>query len=177
MSRPFVFFILLSVLLPPVALADSASSTSFFIESGVIDVGGGQATSAGFNVRSSLGQPGTGVSTSTSFILRGGFLNFPVVVSSAAPPPVIPPGPAPTPAPTGGGGTGFLFPTKKIIPPLPGACSPDLNKDGRVDIADLSILLYYYGKSGPEVAGCFDFSGNGVVGLADISIMMFYWTG
>jgi cysteine-rich repeat protein len=52
----------------------------------------------------------------------------------------------------------------------PGA---DLNKDGRVNLLDFSILLYYWGSDNP----CADQNQDGIVNLADFSIMMYYWTG
>ncbi len=52
----------------------------------------------------------------------------------------------------------------------PGA---DLNKDGRVNLLDFSILLFYWGTSDP----CADQNQDGIVNLADFSIMMYYWTG
>jgi hypothetical protein len=51
----------------------------------------------------------------------------------------------------------------------------DYNKDSRVDIIDLSILLYYYGKYGPTIAK-YDLNGDGFIGLEDISVMLYYWT-
>jgi hypothetical protein len=51
----------------------------------------------------------------------------------------------------------------------------DLNADCRVDIVDLSILLYYYKKSGTPILR-YDFNNNGIVDFPDISIMMYYWT-
>lgn len=49
----------------------------------------------------------------------------------------------------------------------------DLNRDGRVNLADFSILLFHWGTSSPVA----DINGNGNVGLADFSIMLFQWTG
>jgi hypothetical protein len=49
----------------------------------------------------------------------------------------------------------------------------DLNKDGRVNLTDFSILLYYWGTDN----ACADQNQNGVVDLVDFSIMMYYWTG
>lgn len=49
----------------------------------------------------------------------------------------------------------------------------DLNGDGRVNLTDFSILLYYWGTDN----ACADQNQNGVVDLVDFSIMMFYWTG
>ena len=49
----------------------------------------------------------------------------------------------------------------------------DLNKDGRVNITDFSILLYWWGTDN----ACADQNHNGTVDLIDFSIMMYYWTG
>ena len=49
----------------------------------------------------------------------------------------------------------------------------DLNQDGRVNITDFSILLYYWGSDNE----CADQNKDGTVDLIDFSIMMFYWTG
>ena len=49
----------------------------------------------------------------------------------------------------------------------------DLNKDGRVNITDFSILLYYWNTDDE----CADQNKDGNVDLIDFSIMMFYWTG
>ena len=49
----------------------------------------------------------------------------------------------------------------------------DLNSDGRVNIVDFSILLYWWEKDDP----CSDQNKDGKVNLTDFSIMMYYWTG
>ncbi len=49
----------------------------------------------------------------------------------------------------------------------------DLNGDGRVNITDFSILLYYWNTDN----ACADQNGDGSVNLIDFSIMMYYWTG
>lgn len=49
----------------------------------------------------------------------------------------------------------------------------DLNKDGRVNLTDFSILLYFWGTDN----ACADQNHDGTVNLTDFSIMMFYWTG
>lgn len=49
----------------------------------------------------------------------------------------------------------------------------DLNGDGKVNLADFSILLYYWGTSS-QIA---DLNGDGKVNLADFSILLFNWTG
>jgi len=52
----------------------------------------------------------------------------------------------------------------------PGA---DFNKDGRVNLIDFSIMLYWWGKYNP----CVDLNHDGIVNLPDFSILMYYWTG
>lgn len=47
----------------------------------------------------------------------------------------------------------------------------DYNNDGWVNLTDVSILLYYWGKH--DVTR--DLSGDGWVNLTDFSIMLFYW--
>jgi len=49
----------------------------------------------------------------------------------------------------------------------------DLNGDGKVNLADFSILLYYWGTNYPAA----EFDGGGKVDLQDLSIMLYYWTG
>jgi len=49
----------------------------------------------------------------------------------------------------------------------------DLNCDGRVNLTDFSILLYYWNSHHAPA----DISGDGTVNLIDFSIMMFDWTG
>jgi cysteine-rich repeat protein len=59
---------------------------------------------------------------------------------------------------SGGAGKGYLA---------------DLNGDGKVNLADFSILLYYWGTSTPLA----DLNGDGKVDLQDLSILLYYWTG
>jgi len=55
-----------------------------------------------------------------------------------------------------------------------GACEKgDLNKDGKVNLVDFSILLYYWNTSN----ACADQNKDKTVNLTDFSIMMYYWTG
>jgi len=49
----------------------------------------------------------------------------------------------------------------------------DLNGDGKVNITDFSIMLYWWGTD----EACPDQNNSGNVDLTDFSIMMFYWTG
>jgi hypothetical protein len=55
----------------------------------------------------------------------------------------------------------------------PACPNGDLNKDGRVNLTDFSIMMYYWGTDN----ACADQNQNGVVDLVDFSIMMYYWTG
>lgn len=55
---------------------------------------------------------------------------------------------------------------------LAGSKSPDLNKDGKVNLIDFSIFLTLWGKSGIA-----DFNDDEKTNLADFSIMLFAWTG
>ena len=52
----------------------------------------------------------------------------------------------------------------------------DLNFDGKVNIIDFSILLYFWGQINP-VNACADINFDGIVNIVDFSIMMYYWTG
>ncbi len=49
----------------------------------------------------------------------------------------------------------------------------DSNGDGKVNLIDFSILLYWWGKDDPYS----DQNKDGKVNLVDFSIMMYYWTG
>ncbi len=76
--------------------------------------------------------------------------------------------------PTGGGGGSY-------IPPIPQETrqkilkTADFNSDGQVNMADLSILLFYNGRS--YVAALkYDLNKNEVVDFPDVSILIYYWT-
>lgn len=61
----------------------------------------------------------------------------------------------------------------------PGECQQtigDFNCDGRVDVADMSVLLYWWNTNDPRGLQVADLSGDGKVGLRDMSIMFFHWT-
>lgn len=49
-------------------------------------------------------------------------------------------------------------------------CGPDLDGDGAVGLADLSIMLTYFGGPGGPAEG--DLDGNGIVDLADLSSLL-----
>ena len=60
----------------------------------------------------------------------------------------------------------------------PAACSKkgDINNDGKINIVDFSIMLYFWNQRSPKNA-CADINGDGVVNLFDFSIMLYWWTG
>lgn len=64
---------------------------------------------------------------------------------------------------------GFYVGTKDIGTVI----SSDVNNDGKVNIVDFSILLFYWGTSEITV----DFNSDGKVNLTDFSILLFNWTG
>ncbi len=62
-------------------------------------------------------------------------------------------------------------------PPQPcdGKRPGDLNCDGKVNITDFSILLYFWKQHAPSNARA-DTNNDGVVDIRDLSIMLFWWT-
>lgn len=50
----------------------------------------------------------------------------------------------------------------------------DLNCDGRVNLTDFSILLYYWGKTRSHSRA--DINKDGIVNLIDFSILLYWWT-
>jgi len=60
---------------------------------------------------------------------------------------------------------------------LPSKChGADLNFDGKVNIVDFSILMYFWHSTSPENI-CSDINQDGIVDIVDFSIMMYQWTG
>lgn len=57
------------------------------------------------------------------------------------------------------------------------AGSSDLNKDGKVNLIDFSILIFWWGTPGGSSNPPADINNNGKVGLEDFSILLFNWTG
>jgi hypothetical protein len=49
----------------------------------------------------------------------------------------------------------------------------DINKDGKVNLVDFSIMLTSWGGVNPDA----DINADGVINLSDFSIMLFNWTG
>jgi len=63
-------------------------------------------------------------------------------------------------------------PTSTVLLVCKGA---DLNSDGKVDLVDFSILLYFWEQRQPANI-CADINVDGTVDIVDFSIMMYYWT-
>jgi hypothetical protein len=55
--------------------------------------------------------------------------------------------------------------------------SADLNRDGRVNLIDFSILLFWWNTDGGNSDPAADINGDGRVNLTDFSILLFNWTG
>lgn len=53
----------------------------------------------------------------------------------------------------------------------------DLNRDGKVNLIDFSILVFWWGTPGGNSNPPADINGNAKVGLEDFSILLFNWTG
>lgn len=53
----------------------------------------------------------------------------------------------------------------------------DLNRDGRVNLIDFSILLFWWGGRGGDSDPPADINQDGTVSLTDFSILLFNWTG
>ena len=55
--------------------------------------------------------------------------------------------------------------------------SSDLNRDGKVNLTDFSILIFWWQTNGGDSNPAADINGNGKVSLEDFSILLFNWTG
>jgi hypothetical protein len=53
----------------------------------------------------------------------------------------------------------------------------DLNRDGKVNLVDFSILIFWWGTNAGNSNPSADINGNGKVGIEDFSILLFNWTG
>jgi hypothetical protein len=145
------------------SLADF-TSLNFEIENPSTAVaGGGESSSSNFQYISSTSQIDQGESTSLNFLQRAGFLYFPSVSATST-----------TGTTTTGTSSGGHYPRvseeerRRIIRVA------DFNRDGYVDLVDMSILLYYYGHTGPEIIP-YDLSNDGVIDIIDASILLYYW--
>lgn len=146
-----------------------STSTSFKSTDQNVSETGGNTTSTDFRLYQNVGQTSVGESTSTNFKIRAGVLYWTVPTPAPAPTPT----PTPTPTPSPGGG-GAPPPPTKIPPGLLPPPTCDFNNDGLCNIVDLSILLFWYGKTGPEIVR-YDLNIDGRIDLKDISILFYHW--
>ncbi len=70
----------------------------------------------------------------------------------------------------------FSVGDKSVETPVGECLRSDLNCDGRVNLTDFSILLFYWQQANPANARA-DINTSGFVDLTDFSIMLFDWTG
>ena len=53
----------------------------------------------------------------------------------------------------------------------------DLNRDGKINLIDFSIMIFWWGTDAGNSNPSADINGNGNVGIEDFSILLFNWTG
>lgn len=58
-----------------------------------------------------------------------------------------------------------------------GNLNADLNRDGRINLTDFSILLFWWNSNGGDSDPPADINSDGKVTLTDFSILLFNWTG
>jgi hypothetical protein len=58
-----------------------------------------------------------------------------------------------------------------------GSLSADLNRDGKINLIDFSILLFWWNTNGGDSNPPADINRDGRVTLTDFSILLFNWTG
>ena len=78
------------------------------------------------------------------------------------------------------GSSGFINLIRPLLKPIeiPKKVSSDIsdfNNDGFTDVIDLSILLYWWGKTGSDVEN-YDLNSDGAIDIVDISILFYHWT-
>lgn len=71
----------------------------------------------------------------------------------------------------------FTVGAQTVTPPPAGCRRSDFNCDGRVDLVDFSILLYFWESTDFSRNPRVDIDKDGAVGLRDFSIMLYDWTG
>ncbi|HEV8601446.1 MAG TPA: Ig-like domain-containing protein [Patescibacteria group bacterium] len=69
----------------------------------------------------------------------------------------------------------FLVSDKSVELPKTGSLAGDASGDGRVNLTDFSVLLFYWQQPSPPVFA--DIDKSGTVDLVDFSILLYYWTG
>ncbi len=63
------------------------------------------------------------------------------------------------------------------VPATGAISSSDLNRDGKVNLIDFSILIFWWNTDGGDSNPKADINGNGRVSIEDFSILLFNWTG
>ncbi|MBU6490736.1 dockerin type I repeat-containing protein, partial [Patescibacteria group bacterium] len=77
-----------------------------------------------------------------------------------------------------GPSVGFVVGDQNVARPTKTACrTGDLNCDGRVDLVDFSIMLYWYQRPLAGAGLKADLNNDGKVDLTDFSILVANWTG
>ncbi len=71
---------------------------------------------------------------------------------------------------------GFAVGDSSLEVPVGSCRRSDLNCDGRINLTDFSILLYYWQQATPSNPNA-DINHSGMVDLTDFSILLFDWTG
>jgi hypothetical protein len=71
---------------------------------------------------------------------------------------------------------GFAVADKSVETPVGDCKRSDINCDGRINLTDFSILLYFWEATNP-LNKAVDINNDQVVNLTDFSILLFDWTG
>lgn len=174
-----------------VSLSWTAATGALGWTIGGYNVGQGTASSGPYTYTST----GSGLSSTRSGLTNGTTYYFVVrpedafgnSVATSSEVSATPVAAAETPTPSGGGGgpLGLIVNIARPLRVVPEVISPhekrragleiaDLGKDGKVDLADLSVFLYYFGKPAKE-SKRIDLNRDGKVNLVDISILFYYW--
>jgi hypothetical protein len=69
---------------------------------------------------------------------------------------------------------GVGIPILPILPPKPPLPTGDFNKDGLINFRDLSILLFWFDKTEPEIIP-YDLNNDGKINFVDFSILLYRW--
>ena len=175
LSNPFALYPFGFWLHP--ALATEYISPSFKILDPVIDTGGtaNSTSSSGLLQLGSLGEFSVGRSYSPSYELRAGFLFF-------SAPSVAPPSTPAGPTVILGGPGSMTIPPAVLRRQLKKPLCVDLNLDGRVNLADVSILFFEWHpkkkyKEKPLLKNSrADCNFDNFVDITDLSVMLFWWS-
>ena len=108
----------------------------------------------------------TGLSNGTTYYFVVGVLDaFGNTIATSSQVSATPVSATPSPV-IGISGAGYIVPAPAI--------SCDFNSDQLCNFVDLSILLYWFGKTGPEIA-FYDLNLDGRISFVDISILLYRW--